>query len=37
MNNKQKPNTKLWAWALLFAAIGVLCGVLAALLPLLIY
>ena len=27
----------MWAWALLFAAIGVLCGALAALLPLLIY
>ena len=27
----------MWAWALLFAVIGVLCGALAALLPLLIY
>ena len=36
MNKKKEQEPKLWAWALLFAAIGVLCGALAALLSLLI-
>ena len=35
MNKKQEQEPKLWAWALLFAFIGVLCGAFCALLSLL--